>query len=301
MEKQPFFEGKNRLIQILYLLLFIVGGVTIFSSLGQLVAMLAYGFDMTSVMNQHQVGYYRIIQSFSSIGTFAVPGLLFAYCSKRNWLSYNKMDKAPNYILADIVIVMSLIIIPVVVGFAQWNEEMALPEAWSKVEQWMRTMEENSQTIITLLTNDPRISILLLNLVVFAILPAFCEELLFRGTIQPFLADWTKNQHLAIWITAFIFSAIHLQFFGFIPRFLLGAYLGYLLFWSGSLWLPILAHFLHNTLTVIIQFVLMKKGFDVENMQPTDIKGFIPLFVTATIITALGVLLLWKKKKATLV
>ncbi|MEG2071366.1 MAG: CPBP family intramembrane glutamic endopeptidase, partial [Bacteroidales bacterium] len=218
MEKQPFFEGKNRLIQILYLLLFIVGGVTIFSSLGQLVAMLAYGFDMTSLMDRHQASYYRIIQSFSSIGTFAVPGLLFAYCSKRNWLSYNKMDKAPNYILADIVIVMSLIIIPVVVGFAQWNEEMALPEAWSKVEQWMRTMEENSRNVIALLTNDPRISILLLNLVVFAILPAFCEELLFRGTIQPFLADWTKNQHLAIWITAFIFSAIHLQFFGFIPR-----------------------------------------------------------------------------------
>jgi len=92
-----------------------------------------------------------------------------------------------------------------------------------------------------------------------AILPAIAEEILFRGVIAKYLNEWTRNLHWAVFISAFIFAAIHLQFYGFLPRLLLGMALGYLYFWSGSLWLPIAAHFTNNFLSVVIEFLYRKQ------------------------------------------
>jgi len=93
-----------------------------------------------------------------------------------------------------------------------------------------------------------------------AIIPAFAEEFLFRGALAKLLKDWTKNIHVAVFISSFIFAAIHMQFYGFLPRFLLGTALGYLFFWSGSLWLPIAAHFANNFRSVVVEF-LFRKGY----------------------------------------
>jgi membrane protease YdiL (CAAX protease family) len=89
-----------------------------------------------------------------------------------------------------------------------------------------------------------------------AVLPAVGEELLFRGVIQKLFSKITRSHHWGIWISAILFSALHLQFYGFIPRLLLGAMFGYLLVWSGSLWLPILAHFINNAAAVTALFMI---------------------------------------------
>jgi hypothetical protein len=130
-----------------------------------------------------------------------------------------------------------------------------------------------------MMTADPHISTLLLNLLVCALLPAVCEEFFFRGTLQQVLQRWCKNSHVAIWLTGFIFSAIHLQIDGFLARWLLGAYLGYLLVWSGSLWLPILAHFLHNALSIIIAHILLVNNTVTEDQLTlsTLLSAAIPL------------------------
>ena len=95
-------------------------------------------------------------------------------------------------------------------------------------------------------------------MLIIALIPAFGEELLFRGLIQKGLFKSWGNIHLAIWLSAFLFSALHLQFLGFIPRFLIGGLLGYLFFWSGSIWLPILAHFVNNATAVLLSFMINK-------------------------------------------
>ena len=95
---------------------------------------------------------------------------------------------------------------------------------------------------------------LLINLFIIAVIPALGEELLFRGLIQKLVYKWKSNIHLSIWLTAFLFSAVHMQFLGFFPRMLLGALLGYMLVWTGSLWLPIIAHFTNNALAVLMTY-----------------------------------------------
>lgn len=294
-EKMPFFEGQNRFVQIVIFLALIVGCMIVASVLGVIIASIFFGFGIPADALD-QAAYYRIVQSFGSVGTFMLPPLFFSYLSKRKWFSYNRMNKAPDYKLCNIVIVMSLVIIPIVLALAEWNEGWKLPEALAGLEDWMRRMDKQNQELVNLMMRDSRVSILLINIFVMAMLPAVGEELMFRGTIQPFLQKWTKNPHWAIWITAIIFSAIHFQISGFIPRMLIGAYLGYLCYWSGSLWLPILAHFMHNSMSILTDFVFLRRGFDLDSLKLSDIHGWQYIMGVSIMLAAVGVYWLWRNR-----
>ena len=105
---------------------------------------------------------------------------------------------------------------------------------------------------------------LIFNLFMIALIPAIGEELLFRGIVQNIFSRWLKNNHAAVWFTAILFSAMHMQFYGFIPRLMLGAMLGYLLVWSGNLWWPIIAHFVNNAAAVIFSYLFQNKFIDLD-------------------------------------
>ena len=293
--KPPFFEGQNRFVQILILLALIVGGMIICSVIGVIVASIFFGFGIpTNTVDQ--AAYYRIVQAFGSVGTFLLPPLFFSYFAERNCFSYNKLNKALKYSMANIVIVMSLVIIPIVLALAEWNEGWKLPESLAGLDEWMRRTDEQNKELLKLMTRDSRIGILLVNIFVMAALPAVGEELMFRGTVQPFLQKWTKSPHWAIWITAIIFSAIHFQISGFVPRMLIGAYLGYLCYWSGSLWLPILAHFMHNSMSLVSDFIFLRRGYDVDNLKFSDIHGWLYILGVAIVLAVVGVYWLWRKR-----
>lgn len=294
-EKMPFFEGQNRFVQIVIFLALIVGCMIVASVVGVIIASIFFGFGIPADALD-QAAYYRIVQSFGSVGTFMLPPLFFSYLSERKWFSYNRMNKAPGYMLSNIVIMMSVVLIPIVLALAEWNEGWKLPEALAGLEDWMRRMDEQNQELVNLMMRDPRVSILLINIFVMAVLPAVGEELMFRGTIQPFLQKWTKNPHWAIWITAIIFSAIHFQISGFIPRMLIGVYLGYLCYWSGSLWLPILAHFMHNSMSILTDFVFLRRGFDLDSLKLSDIHGWQYIMGVSIMLAAVGVYWLWRKR-----
>lgn len=132
-----------------------------------------------------------------------------------------------------------------------WNQSIHLPESMKALELWMTKSEEQVAKLTKELLSTNTWKGLLFNIFQIAILAGVCEELLFRGLIQRIMIRWTKSTHGGIWIAAIIFSAIHLQFFGFLPRMVLGAILGYLFAWSGSLWIPIIAHTVNNAFVVI--------------------------------------------------
>ena len=126
----------------------------------------------------------------------------------------------------------------------------------SGFEKNMQTMEDLAKKQTDLFTSDVTIAGLMINILIIGFITAVCEEVFFRGVFQQTIFKGSGKIHLAVWITAFFFSFIHFQFFGFFPRMLLGALLGYLYFWSGSLWAPITAHFFNNTIAVIAIYLL---------------------------------------------
>jgi membrane protease YdiL (CAAX protease family) len=141
---------------------------------------------------------------------------------------------------------------------------MNLPGWLEGVEQWMQQKEIALKELTEYLTGFNTLPQLLIGFVVIALIPAIGEELLFRGLIQPRMYRLTGNIHAAIWITGFIFSAIHLQFYGLIPRMLLGVLFGYLYIWSGNLWYPIIGHFTNNGFTLLLIYLHNRKTIDID-------------------------------------
>ncbi len=133
---------------------------------------------------------------------------------------------------------------------------MQLPESLKFIEEWMKGSEKSAEKITKAFLEVSTLPELLFNVLLIAIIPAIGEELLFRGIIQKLCIDGAKNTHLGVWISAILFSAMHMQFFGFLPRMLMGALFGYLFVWTKNLWVPILAHFINNGVAVIISYMI---------------------------------------------
>lgn len=166
-----------------------------------------------------------------------------------------------------------------------WNAQLVLPESMAGMESWMKEMETQLMELTKFLTDFQSVSELLTGILVIGVFAGVGEELFFRGLIQPKMQGYFKSAHLGIWITAIIFSAIHVQFYGFLPRVFLGALFGYMYHYSGSLHYPILAHIFNNSLTVVIVY-LSNQGlvdFDLESTDsvsyPAALGGFLVLIL----------------------
>ena len=284
-------QEKPYWIQLIVLALFMLGGMLLFSSLGSLVLLLIY--HTPSMLDAADpVTAIRISQTFATIGTFLMPALLFAYCQNRQWFDYSAANRRPNASMTNIVLILSITLLPVVSVLSTFN--MFIMPQEGTVAEFMRDMEEAANHILEVITSRRSSWDLISNLLVLAVLAGICEEFFFQGALQPLLTRWVNNPHIGILLTAFIFSVLHFQFYGFIPRFALGVYLGYLFYWGRSLWLPILAHVLHNALSIIVDFTLQGRGIDTDNLQFTDIHGSIPVIISCTLVSAMAILFLWR-------
>ncbi|MDD6184632.1 MAG: CPBP family intramembrane metalloprotease [Bacteroidales bacterium] len=284
-------QEKPYWIQLIVLALFMLGGMLLFSSLGSLVILLIY--HTPSMLDATDpVTAIRISQTFATIGTFLMPALLFAYCQNRQWFDYSAANRRPNASMTNIVLILSITLLPVVSVLSTFN--MFIMPQEGAVAEFMRDMEEAANHILEVITSRRSSWDLISNLLVLAVLAGICEEFFFQGALQPLLTRWVNNPHIGILLTAFIFSVLHFQFYGFIPRFALGVYLGYLFYWGRSLWLPILAHVLHNALSIIVDFTLQGRGIDTDNLQFTDIHGSIPVIISCTLVSAMAILFLWR-------
>ena len=271
-----------------------LGGLLISSALGELVILLIYGTPMMLEASD-PVTAIRISQTFVTIGTFLIPSLLFAYCQNRQWFDYNAANRRPPQSMINMVLILSMTLLPVVGMLSSFNQNIMPQEG--TIAEFMRNLEEAANDILKLVTSQRSSWDLISNIMVFAVLAGICEEFLFQGALQPLMMKWTKNPHVGILLTAFIFSVLHFQFYGFIPRFMLGVYLGYLFYWSRSLWLPILAHILHNALSILIDFTLQGRGIDTDNMQFTDVHGSIPVTIACTLASAMAIVYIWRTYK----
>ena len=196
----------------------------------------------------------QLIQTISVFGAFVLPALLAAYLCSRNPMADFWVDRPLSRQNAMRITCASLTLLPCINLIHYYNKMLRLPTWLSGVENWMKTMEEMAEQAMELMLRTDSLDDLLINILIVAALAALSEEFLFRGVLFRWLRDSVSNHHWVVWIIAILFSAIHLQFYGFIPRLLLGAYLGYLLIWTGSLWAPILAHFVNNLMGVLLYF-----------------------------------------------
>ncbi len=259
---------RNPLSSLILLLLLIFAGAVVFTGIAFAIGTSIYGAETMlklSSGNPGNLDLIKLVQIISSIGMFVIPALIYAKLQNKDWLGYLKIIPIPAY-LALLTIVIMFSASPALEYTMQLNKGMKLPYFLKEVEAWMLQQELKMELMTKQLIIMNSIPALFVNLVMLAIIPAFGEELIFRGGFQQIFARWFGNHHVAIWLTAIIFSSIHFQFYGFFPRMFLGALFGYLLVWSGSLWLPILGHFLNNALAVFTAYWYQQQGLSIDKM-----------------------------------
>ena len=240
------------------------------------------------------VAVLRLVIMSQDIALFIVPGILILTLFKLSLDEDHTLFKLPYLNEVAFVVILGFCIFPITSFTGQINSAMHLPEWLSGVETWMVQKEDQANYLIDQVLPSANFGILMLNICVIAVLPALGEELIFRGVFQKILTDLFKSGHLAIWVTAFIFSALHFQFFGFIPRFILGLIFGYLFFWSGTIWLPVISHFVNNAFPVILTYT---KGLEKVNTQPDFPLWQQAIFLPLPIIISLVILFYFRNNK----
>jgi uncharacterized protein len=216
------------------------------------------------------------MQAGATLGGLFLAPLIFMRTLGRNFGSIfkNQIKELLPFLLTAVVVVTFMVVNSI---FIEWNQDLHFPEFMKGFESWAREREDQAAEQTKTLTKMETPADLIIALIVIGILPAIGEELVFRGLIQRELFRGTANIHVAVWVAAILFSAIHFQFFGFVPRMMLGALFGYLYYWSGSLWVPILAHFVNNGLSVLLMYFYQhgKLEYDVESTEAVPLNAII--------------------------
>ena len=249
--------------QLLTLFGFAFFGLFFFTFVGVYFCKPFFGVDMmadASLLNQPSndpkvINAIRFVQMMLTFGTFGGPVLAYLKLGRMPIANFLKLNVAPGIIPAALAILFSVVSLFFVNWMAEGNEAIRLPGFMSALEEQMRNAEKKAELMTKTLLNMQSNGEFFFNMMVVALMPAICEELMFRGLLQKIFGFWTGNMHSAIFISAFIFSFIHFQFYVFFPRLLLGAAYGYIFWWSGSLWITILAHFTNNGLQVLIAWM----------------------------------------------
>jgi membrane protease YdiL (CAAX protease family) len=200
-----------------------------------------------------------MLQAITASSAFIVAPLLYLHLFTQQ--SFRALFQWHQSYVAPILVTLSLVLAFMVVDtwFIQWNMTIQLPNWLSLFEVWAQEKEATLQKITALLTSFDSLIELGVGILVIGIIPAIGEELLFRGLVQNICHKLTHNIHLAIGMSAFVFSAIHLQFYGFLPRFLLGVLFGYIYWWTKDLLFPMVAHLFNNTFVLLMLFLHQQK------------------------------------------
>lgn len=246
------------------------------------------------------VHHQRILILIQNSCLFLFPPLVAAHLFQDAPIGNTLQLRQPPFLLLLLGCLALIASTPLVELLHSWNQALTLPDALHPLEQWMRVHEQQATTLSNRLLEASTLSDLLMNLLVIAILAGVGEELLFRGILQKTLIKWTGNIHWGILISSVIFSAIHLQFFGFLPRLVLGVLLGYLYVWGKNLWIPILAHTFNNAAVVCsnARFLWGKEG-DANNLFTNDdTPGIWMLSASIVLLAAILYYFRWYYKRA---
>lgn len=246
----------------------------------------------------NSTGGLLFMQGFQTIVLFGVTALVGVWITedKLNPLKQMLLNRGLSLKQGLIAFLFAVAALPAISMLAEWNKGMELPSFLASMEEMMRQMEESAKEVTDQFLNTSSVGMMFVNLFVIALLPAVGEEMMFRGWLQRVLGK-SVNYHTAIWVSAFVFSAIHFQFYGFIPRMLIGAALGYLYCYTGSLWASIVAHFTNNAVAVISAF-LVYNGY--ISINP-DLIGTGDTWYLSVASVAVCLALIFMLKKATII
>jgi len=290
---------ENRLqvwVDLLKMVLVVLVGYFLSNTLAFVVVLPLVNFDLEAIaqlvsdpLNFPETRIVlMILQGVTALGIFVITPLIYIYWIDKTLSVKGLFQKNGNYLIPLLLasVAIAIVEMPAITWIGKWNMEIDFPEFMDSFEQWAKLQEDKLKELTLFLTEFRSFEQFLLGFVVIGILPGIGEELLFRGVLQNKLKQLLGNVHIAIWLAAMIFSAFHLQFYGFVPRMFLGALFGYLYQWSGNLLYAMIAHFVNNGFTVIMMYLYQQNHIelDIDKQEVSSDAAILSLILTALLI-----------------
>lgn len=268
----------EKLSQLLILVGVSLISMMVFSLVGVLIGSQIYGIPFSELRNFQEielsgevVNALKIFQLFSAAGSFLIPALLVPFLIGEKPLRFLSLRKTTTPLVYILVIALLFFLFPFIEWLIQLNEGMNLPQSLKFIEEWMQQQENQTGRLIDAFMKMDGPVDFLVNVLIVAVLAAAAEELFFRGLLQRMFYQWYRNIHVSIILTAVIFSAFHMQFYGFLPRMFLGLVFGYLLYFTGSIWAPVFAHFINNFMGVLAAYLQQHNWVNEEIESQMDL------------------------------
>lgn len=277
-------SAVKNLSELLILIGLCLLGLVLFSAVGFVGVHLISGLSLEEIQTlasepqsvANSRNWLLILQAVTALGSFIVFPALIRFLRKEGPVE-SQMPVGLNFTLLALIGGLAVLMMPVNGWLAAWNESLHLPGFLQNFQEWAHNKERELESLTLFLVDFQSGRETLLGFLVIAVIAGVSEEFFFRKLLQPRIISLSGNPHLGIWITAFLFSAIHMQFFGLIPRMVLGALFGYYYFWSGRIVLPMMAHVLNNGLT-LIGMLLYKQHLSPINVEDPHV---IPWYIGA--------------------
>lgn len=265
----PFLQNASTSMQLTALLFICIISGALFMFISAALGLMIWNLPIDAIEQYSKYGdsgiqFLKFSQLLTSVGLFVVPPIIFTYLSGHSPFRFLKMNRLPVLMLSMAAILLMWVQLPWINAVGAWNNSIVLDGQFAEFYQSLRAKEDAAAAMIEAFLEMNGPVQLVFTFFLVAIIPAIGEEMLFRGVLQPVFIRIFKNQHLGIFATAFVFSFIHFQFFGFVPRMLIGVYLGYLFAWTGNIWYPVLAHLANNGLAVVGYYLLQHKYVEVS-------------------------------------
>ena len=295
------FKNTSVFVQIV-MLLAVIFSCTLFSMLPvYLLIIIKEGMspDVLKDIMENMSNYpdlMRGMQFLQTLAVFLVPAIICAWLYSDNYKEYLHADQPVHLPVAVWAVIGMIVVTPFINLTHSLNQQMVFPEAFKSLETWMKDTEDANDQLVELILNTKNIATIVFNFLAVCVVAAISEEFMFRGLLQTVLGKAIRNPHVLIWIVAILFSAIHFQFYGFVPRMLLGAWLGYLAYYTKTIWIPVLAHFTTNFYGLALYYLFQSKP---DEMQKIDTIGAGSTWWLAVASLALFIFCFNQIKKAT--
>jgi membrane protease YdiL (CAAX protease family) len=290
-----FFYSARPFTKILLVLFLMLTSYLILFGLGILAAWPLFKVTPSEVITiiekqdiEGHISLMKFLQVLYSTGLFLIPALLAGFLIHKKTWHFLRAEHYPRVSLSILVILLMIVAVPWINYLGYLNEQISLPERWGDLMDRINKSDEDSWELMKSYLSTRNGWGLLFNLFMIALIPALGEEFLFRGTLQRIFQEWFGNPHLAVWLAAVLFSLAHYQFLGFMPRIILGALFGYIFLWTKNIWMPVIAHFINNTVGVTYYYLFLQGRIGTDPQQ-LGMQQNPLLFITGSILlTVIG-------------
>ena len=287
------WSERSPVFLFLMMVVMMITGSLLSGALGLFLASLFTSLSLSDALEggmgwMENIAAMRWFQGVNNLGTFLLPGLLMAHLTVKDGLAFLGVRNKTTASQGVIAVIMIIAATPLI----SWSVEIMESIPRNDLLTYLDRLEKNSaEAIAGFLEMESRAD-LFFNTLVMALIPAIAEEFLFRGYLQPLIARATGKTHLAVWLTAFGFAILHGQFNNLLAIFLLGGALGYLKVYSKSIWLPVLAHFTNNAITLFVAYSFAKSGMDIGEIENIDFGTMKYPFIAFSAVMVVGAIYL---------